>query len=214
MSCVGGTLFAVLATGVLLGECRFEEMLRVVYRDVTPGVPEDSFAAKPKTLYRVGTRYGRVEELPDLKAGVHGLMIVNEPHLWIVNLANKRARHVVDRGPTTMFRAPIFWTKDMPGVLRDFEFGCEMQFVRGNGASSPESVEVDGIEGERYEINVGKYHIALLVGEKDRRLRRVVFEEGGKVTYSLQYESWMEGLVPNLKLFEVPEGTIVREEAE
>jgi hypothetical protein len=62
-------------------------------------MPSESFAAKPKTFYLAGEKYGRVEEQLDSEHGLHVLFITNEPDSWIVNLVNKTAQHIVDRGP-------------------------------------------------------------------------------------------------------------------
>ena len=45
-----------------------------------------SFATKPKTMYRAGNGHCRTEESPDIEQGLHGLMIVNEPDVWMLNL--------------------------------------------------------------------------------------------------------------------------------
>ena len=66
----------------------------------SPDAPTGSFAAKPRVFYRAGNRYCRVEETPDPDQGIHGLMIINEPDWWMVNLFSKTARHGVDPGPT------------------------------------------------------------------------------------------------------------------
>ena len=60
-------------------------MTKLIVRLESPEVPGQSFAAKPKTLYRAGTGYCRTEELPDPEHGIHGLMIINEPDVWMVN---------------------------------------------------------------------------------------------------------------------------------
>src|SRR2546427_390751 len=56
-------------------ECAPEKMVRIVTRDATPGIDPQSFAALPKTLYRIGNARGRVEEMPDAARGVHDLLV-------------------------------------------------------------------------------------------------------------------------------------------
>src|SRR5712692_8492024 len=102
-------LLVLPASVAWAAECAPEKMVRIVTRDATPGIDPQSFAALPKTLYRVGNARGRVEEMPDAARGVHGLIVVNEPDGWIVNLHDKSGRHVVDPGPSLIFRAPIAW---------------------------------------------------------------------------------------------------------
>jgi hypothetical protein len=204
-----------LVTGALEASaaCDFDKMLRVVYRDVTPGVPRDSFAAKPKTLYRVGTRYGRVEEAPDPDQGIHGLVIVNEPDVWMVNLIDKSAKHIVDRGDTTDFHAPILWTDDMPADLKRFEFGCELQFMKEIGAHK-ERVEVQGEKKDKYTLVRDKYRVALFVGVKDRLPKAVVVQAGERVIHAIRYEIWEHGLEPKLDLFEAPNDVAIHEAKE
>ena len=55
----------------------------------SPEVPKESFAAQAKRMYRAGSRYCRIEENPDLEHGIHGLVIINEPDTWMVNLLDK-----------------------------------------------------------------------------------------------------------------------------
>src|SRR5271154_3426713 len=73
-----------------------ETMTKMVVRTSAPDVPPDSFAAKPKTIWRVGRKYGRIEEVPDPILGIHGLLICNEPDAWMINLVDKSGKHIVD----------------------------------------------------------------------------------------------------------------------
>ena len=50
------------ADGSTWADCAPEKMVRIVVRDATPGVDPDSFAAQPKTIYRLGSKYARTEE--------------------------------------------------------------------------------------------------------------------------------------------------------
>src|ERR1700733_11064825 len=80
-------LFALSTFG--FGEQPPESMTKLSVRLQSPQIPEESFAAKPKIMYRAGNGYCRTEELPDTEHGVHGLMIINEPDVWMVNLLAK-----------------------------------------------------------------------------------------------------------------------------
>lgn len=87
---------------------------------------------KPKRIYRAGTRYCRTEENPDIQNGIHGLMIINEPDVWMVNRLDKSARHIIDTGPTYNCRMPMFinGAEDMKKTLAELEFGRELDFFR------------------------------------------------------------------------------------
>src|SRR5207249_2734116 len=95
-------------------DCVPEKMVKVVLRDVTPGIDRASFAAKPRTLYRWGSKYGRTEEALDSRLKIHGLIVVNEPDLFMVNLATRTGQHIVDTGGPYHFHAPIVGGADDP----------------------------------------------------------------------------------------------------
>ena len=125
---------------IALGQQPPKTMTRLTVRLQRPDIPEESFAAKPKTMYRAGNDYCRTEELPDPEHGIHGLMIVNEPDMWMVNLFGKTARHYVDSGPTFNCHLPIFRGEqansaaDMKGALLELEFGQEMLYFKAKGS--------------------------------------------------------------------------------
>jgi hypothetical protein len=102
--------------------------------------PQDSFARKPKTIYRAGSTYCRVEEAADPERNIQGLLIVNEPDMWMVNLATKTAQHIVDPGPTFNCHLPIFSgpvpnTSDVVDYAKlGLEFGYELEYFKKMGA--------------------------------------------------------------------------------
>src|SRR4026208_291228 len=61
-----------------LGQQPPDMMTKLTVRLQSPDIPEESFAVKPKTMYRAGNGYCRIEELPDPEQGIHGLMIITE----------------------------------------------------------------------------------------------------------------------------------------
>ena len=92
-------------------------MLKLAVRLENPNIPKESFAAKPKLMYKAGNGYCRTEELPDPEHGIHGLMIINEPDIWMVNLLAKTAQHYVDSGPTFNGRMPMFGGDEVKSCL-------------------------------------------------------------------------------------------------
>ena len=82
-------------------------------------------------MYRAGAGYCRTEELPDPERGIHGLTIINELDVRIVNLFGKTARYYVDSGPTFNCHLPIFRGEqvksaaDIKNPLLELEFGQE-----------------------------------------------------------------------------------------
>ena len=100
-------LFLVLATTTLTAPGTPKTMTKIEAHLEGPQVMADSFSAKPKVIYRADTRYCRLEEAQDTENKIHGLLIVNEPDAWMVNLYNKSAQHMVDPGPTFNCKLPI-----------------------------------------------------------------------------------------------------------
>jgi hypothetical protein len=106
-------------------------MTKIEVRLEGPHIPAGSFATKPKVMYRSGSQYCRIEEAPDPDNGIHGLMVINEPDAWMVNLMNKTAKHMVDPGPLLNCHLPIF-----PDTEKDLEFGFELEYFKSRGAVS------------------------------------------------------------------------------
>jgi hypothetical protein len=133
-------LFVCLLGSVSVAEQPLKTMTKVVVVLQGVNAPAGSFAAKAKVMYRAGTRYCRVEEEPDPENGIHGLMIINEPDYWMVNLLAKTARHGIDPGPTFNCRLVIF-ANGTPESLDEeskeimkLEFGRELEFFKSKGA--------------------------------------------------------------------------------
>src|SRR5262245_35832646 len=88
-----------LAQVATAADCTPHKMVRITYANVAPGLDPRSFAAQPKTLYRLGSKYGRIEERADAVRGVHGLVVVQEPDIWTIDLMKRVGQHIVDAGP-------------------------------------------------------------------------------------------------------------------
>jgi hypothetical protein len=74
----------VLCTG-LTGQQHSELMTKLTVHLLSPDIRQESFAAKPKTMYRFAKAYCRTAEAPDLENGIHGLTVIHEPDVWMVN---------------------------------------------------------------------------------------------------------------------------------
>jgi hypothetical protein len=99
-------------------------------------IPAGSFAAKPKVYWRASNQYCRLDEEPEPENGIHGTLILNEPDVWMVNLADNTAKHLVDQGPTFHCKLPIFAfdPKMAKSKIGELEFGRELDFFRASGA--------------------------------------------------------------------------------
>ncbi len=106
-------------------------MLKVVFRCIIPGLPPDSFTAKPKILYCWGNTKSRLEEVPDPLMKLHLLMINNEKDHWMINLWDKTGKHHIDTGPHYHSYFPIapLEGNDFQS-LKEFQIGQELAFMK------------------------------------------------------------------------------------
>ena len=149
----------------------------------SPGVPEGSFASKPKVMYRAGNQYCRIEEAPDPDHGIHGLMIINEPDYWMVNRLAKTARHGLDPGPTFNCHLPIFADESLDEdgkVIRQLEFGLELEFFKSKGAAPEKGPVLQTKETMVYRAKVGDVALALFTYGTPERPLLVARQRGEK----------------------------------
>jgi hypothetical protein len=182
-------------------------MLKIVTRLSMPSVDPASFPAQPKTLYRLGTRYGRLEEGANPATGIHSLAVVNEPDVWLVNRVDRTGRHVVDPGPSLNFRAQVFGGDGVPAAVRDLELGCEQAFLDANAARPAGTDSVRGQECALQRVEVGEFRVAICLATATRAPRRITIHQGDRLHLSLDYDSY-EVLPTDLGLFERPAGIV------
>jgi hypothetical protein len=161
-------------------------MTKMVVQLQSSEVPADSFAAKPKTMFRAGTQFCRVEEAPDPEHGIHGVMITNEPDAWMVNLETKSAQHMVDPGPTFNCHMPIFARlhSDLPEEearqIGRLEFGCELEFFKSQGATGQPGGVLQGQQTTAYKLTFGDSSLALFTYGTPERPLGVAWVRGDK----------------------------------
>src|SRR5882672_188251 len=97
MSRILAALFSLLLP--LAAQAADDKMLYVEYRLAGKQIAVDSFDAQTKKVWRIGGNYLRFEDAPNPKPKIHGLIIVAEPDIWIVDRNTNRAQHTVDPGP-------------------------------------------------------------------------------------------------------------------
>jgi len=181
------------------GDCAPKRLLHVVIGN--------HFHSKlpTQTLYRLGDRYGVVENPPD-GSKFQMRLIVNEPDAWVTNLVNHTGTHHIDRGPTFVFRAPVFggtgseyWEK--------FEYGCEVEFIEAVGAKK-QALD-DG--GRRYVHTADEITIILDIDENEIPKRVEI-----KSAYNsnvLEYWTWELLDDDSIERFQKPKGVEFVEEA-
>jgi hypothetical protein len=193
-----------LAASRAWAQCDPSKMVRVVYRDVSPGVDAQSAAAQPETLYRLGTRYARVEGALDLHQGVQPLMVASEPDVWMVNLLSHHGRHVIDTDASSGFHAPVAGDPDIPPAVAAMEFGCEVAFMKAGGA--PKKAELDGQRVSQYERRIDAYRLVLSVAQQRGVPVAFSLYEKDKLVFALRYLEYDASLSPKMELFQRPEG--------
>lgn len=185
-------------------------MTRVVVRDASPDLPRGSFARLPKTLYRLGEKYARLEEMPDPAQRLHLLIVVSEPQVWMVNLADRTGKRMVDPGPTFVFHAPILMEQEKGATPPPIELGQEYEFLRAHGAKRKELV-VGGKRMEELVATVEGYVVTLRGLAGAARPVLVKVERKGKTLVVLEYVEYERDLPPRMELFVPPAGVRFRD---
>jgi hypothetical protein len=192
-----------------------ETMTKLSVRLQGPDIPEESFTAKPKLMYRGGNGYCRTEELPDPEHGIYGLMIINEPEIWMVNLLNKTAQHYVDSGPTFNCRMPMFRgdevksAADLKNPLLELEFGQEIAYFKGKGATPKEGPVLRDKPTNVYTSEVGDSQLFLFTTGTPERPWAVARQHGN--TREIFWYGTYEQLPFDPKLFAKPVDVKVEE---
>ncbi len=191
-------------------------MTKLTVKLESPEIPKDSFAAQPKRLYRAGARYCRTEENPDLENGIHGLLIINEPDSWLVNLMDKTGKHILDPGPTYNCRMPIFTNgediksaEDLKLPLMDLEFGRELEFFRPRSGAPKAGPVLRSKATMVYSVQAGNSELLLFTGGEPEAPVAVIRQKD-KVREILWYGEFEE--IPfDAKMFAKPEGIAIQE---
>lgn len=196
-----------------LAECSPAKLMKIVTEDRSPAIPSGNFASLPKTLYRLGSTYARIEEQRDVANNTHGLIVVNGRDSWIANLATGKGKHAVDPDETPAVRVPLFAafasTPGFPRDLLDLEFGCETAFFQSR--KSPELPLVGGSERRvKQAFGVGEWVAVLVRAERSTIPDTVFLFKGDHIVSAFKYTEYEEG-PPNLQLFTKPEGVAFEE---
>lgn len=206
----------------LLGGAAFAEepphtMTSLVERRQRPDIPEESFAAQPRVIYRAGNRYCRSEEWPDREHGIHGLMIINEPDTWLINLFTKTGRHILDPGPTFNCRMPIFIgagdiksVEDLKNPLYELEYGRELAYFKGKGSVAKDGPVLQGRQTNAYAVTAGQWQLLLFTSGRPERPVALIRDDG-KTRDTIWYGTYEE-LPFDPKLFVIPEGLKIEED--
>lgn len=200
-----GLLFWIMMAGPAWADDA--KMTHLVFRFVDPNVAADHFALAPREMWRLGTRYLRMEEPPDREKGLHGLVIIDEPHAYIINRTDNRGVHMVDPGPTFNVHMPIFPYPDT-SEIHQLEFGREVEFFESHNAQPMPNVKA---EGQRYQarlLEIDDATLILFTHEATGQPAQLTLESKMD-SYRVHYETYETGLEPDMGQFRVPAGVMI-----
>jgi hypothetical protein len=201
---VVGAVMCANAPALAASTCAPAKMVHWTTVEVTPGMPAGSFAALPKSFYRVGSDKFRVEEQLDTSKGIHALVVAAEPNIWMVNLYDSTGRHIVDPGPTFYARAPVFGIKGVPPKLLELEFGCEATFLSANAPKPDRTEQISNVTYDVFKVADGTEAIEILERPGSGIPSYARYYHEGKVTMALRYDLYQTGLASEPNLFVAP----------
>jgi hypothetical protein len=174
--------------------------------DVTPGVSAQTFAAQPRGLYRIGSDKLRIEEALDSANGIHGLIVVAEPNIWMANLYDNTGKHIVDPGPTFFAKAPVFGIPELSPKLFDLEFGCEAEFLTANTALAVRSEQIGNTGYTVYRVDDNPDAVEILEKAGSNTPAFARYYHQGKLALVLRYDLYSTGLAHDPNRFVPPSG--------
>jgi hypothetical protein len=201
----------LLLSQVALANSDKPPITKIVTRIVSPQTSRNSFAAKPKTLYIAGDSYSRSEEEPDPQQRIHGLIVVSEPDVWMINLFDHTGRHIVDPGPTFIVHHNIL-ERDAPKEFASLEFGKEREFMQAHKAVVLASREIDRQRYESSEFKHERYRIVLYTTSDTHIPFQIEIHKDGKLDFAVRYISYQVNLPFDASLFKPPSGITITEE--
>lgn len=194
------------------GRCMPQMLFRATIRNVSPGLQAFDKQAQPRTIYRQGTTFLRVEEQPDPQRGDQILVIVAEPDLWTLNLATRQGRHAVDPGPVLEVKAPILPPSlDMPEPFKALEYGCEAAFVAQFAPRQQRVVPWGATVAVLYGVTIENQGVAILMDQKRNEPLMISYMRDGKPVYVIRYDEYRQGLPEKPALFAPPKSYKITE---
>ncbi len=205
----------ILASFLMAANTKFpppDSMTKMVVRLMGPGIKPKSFPALPKTIYRAGPHYARIEDPPDARQGIHKLTIIAEPDAYSVNLIDKKGTHAIDQGNAHDMHLPVvlpFDPKHQLGKLDQLEFGDEKDFFENAGATSEPGPTINAkpTDALRLQIPTGSALLILRAGTHEPVFLSWQTEEG---TYKYEYIEYKDARF-DPSLFTKPSGINYRE---
>ena len=193
----------LFAWSTLGAQAADDKMLFVEYRVIAADLPASSPEAQPRKVWRLGHEFLRFEDVPNPATKVHGLIIVDEPDIWIIDRNKGQGQHTVDPGPQFAVHFPIF-PREPSEKVRQLEFGSELTFFQSNGAREAAPQTVDGIKCKVYHLELDDRELTLFLKPDNLPLQIEVRSAGTK--YSVRFLRYDPNRKPDMGLFKVPIG--------
>jgi hypothetical protein len=178
-------------------------VIKIVYRNMAPSIPADSFGAKPKTIYIGGETYARLEEEPDPERHIHGLLITSGPNIWMINLFGRHGRHLVDPGPTFVTHHNILGLEAIK-ELSTLEFGKELDFFKNPHARPVEAKVIEGQDCDGSEYRRPPYRLVLYIRKDTHAPFQLDIFKDRTRPYSVRYLTYETGIPFDAALFRPP----------
>lgn len=208
-----GTVAVMMATApyASTAETSPRRMIRTTVSWTANNIPHDSFAERPKTMTRAGSRYCRIDLEMNPGRQNHQSSIINEPDLWDLDRVSMVAKHYVDPGPTFNCRLPIFGIDTTSGEdIRNLEFGRELEFFRARRARV---IVVGGRNsGSVYELPLGHRSLRLEMKPGDKAPEAIELAYAGRLQ-RVKYIEWNDQLPFDPALFAEPRDAKIEEGA-
>jgi hypothetical protein len=153
--------------------------------------------------------------VPDVEHGIHGLLIVNEPDAWLVNLMSNTGHHSVDPGHTFNCHMPVFGSTQIASTsggkdpLSELEFGQEIDYFRARGALTGAGPVLRGEHTNAYAAQIGNAQVFLFTTGTPERPWALARKQGDQKEI-FWYGSY-EQIPFEPKLFARPEGVKIEE---
>ncbi len=187
-------------------------MTKMVVRLMAPGVKPRSFAALPKTIYRAGPHYARIEDPPDARQKVEKLTIIAEPDAYSVNLTDKKGTHAIDQGGANDLHLPVVLPFDPKHKLTNIdrlEFGDELDFFKEAGATKAAGPIINSKPTDAYRLKTSEGTATLIV-RSETQVPVTLSWQTKDGTYTYEYITYQE-LPFDATLFTKPKGITFRE---
>ena len=197
-------LTALLLASLTLGaQAADDNMLFVEYRVVSADLPASSPETQPRKVWLLGKEFLRFEDVPNPETKVHGLIIVDEPDIWIIDRKKSQGQHAIDPGPQYVVHFPIF-PREQSKKLKQLEFGSELKFFQDNGARVLASRTVAGIKCKLYRLELDDRELTLFL--KPDNLPLQIEVQSADLKYAVRFLKYDPNQKPDMNLFKVPPG--------